>query len=200
MYRENLTKKRWILIILTVVVVNMSFALGILIGQRNSYNDSSTGSLEVKTEIGITKNIFSQIKQKAVIGLQEKPLNIGTLNYLIQKNKIDFELNIEANYTEIILGKDKKNIPLTLSLETMTNNSDGTDVLYNPVGQITLKKVGNVLSTKFYGSTTIDPLHTKQIVLKPLNKEDSQNMYLYNDKNIPEKLNNTSVPYFWIIL
>lgn len=200
MYREKLIKKRWVLIILTIVVVNMSFALGILIGQRNSYNDSTTGSLEIKTEIGITKNIFSEIKQKTVTGLQEKPINVGSLSYLLQKNKIDFELNIETNYTEIVLGKDKRNIPLTLSIETMTNNSDGTDVLYNSVGQITLKKVGNILSTKFYGSATIDPLHTKQIVLKPLNKEDNQNMYLYNDKNIPEKLNNTSMPYFWIIL
>ena len=46
------------LVILIFIVMNMTLALGILIGQRNIFNSSYSGTLNVKNENGLKSNIL----------------------------------------------------------------------------------------------------------------------------------------------
>jgi hypothetical protein len=186
--------------VLIIVVVNMTLGLGILIGQRNNYNNNTIGTLVTKTETGLVKNILSDIKEKTIQGLGPKAVDVGKIKYVQDNNIINYELIISANYTQIIYGEDKKNIPTKLNIETMTTNLDATDAIYEKIGELELKKVGNNLSVKFYGSFEVKSLQVKQIVLKASNKEEAQNIYLYNDKELPDKVNKTPMPYFWAIL
>jgi hypothetical protein len=200
MYKKSIYTNKLKLIFLVIVGANMALALGILIGQRNFYNTSYAGKLETKTESGVSKNIFSDIKEKTVYGLQEKPVEVGVLKYVINNKNLDFQLSINANYTKLKFAKESKDIPLKLSLESMSNNYDESDVVYNKIGEVELKPNGSNLELNFYGAIGVDTLQIKQFVLKPINKEDQQSFYLYNEKSLPEKINNSPMPYFWVSL
>jgi hypothetical protein len=200
MYKKSINSNKIKLIILVIVGANMALALGILIGQRNNYNTSFAGKLETKTESGVSKNIFSDIKEKTVYGLQEKPVEVGVLKYVVNNKNLDFQLSINAPYLKLKFAKESKDVPLKLSLESLTNNYDETDVIYNKIGEVELKPNGNNLELTFYGTIGVETLQIKQFVLKPINKEDQQSFYLYNEKSLPEKINNSPMPYFWVSL
>jgi hypothetical protein len=200
MYKKSIYTNKLKLIFLVIVGANMALALGILIGQRNFYNTSYAGKLETKTESGVSKNIFSDIKEKTVYGLQETPVEVGILKYVINNKNLDFQLSINANYTKLKFAKESKIIPLKLSLESMSNNYDESDVVYNKIGEVELRPNGSNLELNFYGAIGVDTLQIKQFVLKPINNEDQQSFYLYNEKSLPEKINNSPMPYFWVSL
>jgi hypothetical protein len=200
MYKKSINTNKLKLIILVIIGANMALALGILIGQRNFYNVSYAGKLEAKTESGVSKNLFSDIKEKTVYGLQEKPVEVGVLKYVVNNKSLDFQLSINAGYTKLNFAKETKDIPLKLSLESMSNNYDESDVIYNKIGEVELKPNGSNLELNFYGTIGVDTLQIKQFVLKPINKEDQQSFYLYNEKSLPEKINNSPMPYFWVSL
>jgi hypothetical protein len=200
MYKKSIYTNKLKLIFLVIVGANMALALGILIGQRNFYNISYAGKLETKTESGVTKNVFSDIKEKTVYGLQEKPVEVGILKYVINNKNLDFQLSINASYTKLKFAKESKIIPLKLSLESMSNNYDESDVVYNKIGEVELRPNGSNLELNFYGAIGVDTLQIKQFVLKPINNEDKQSFYLYNEKSLPEKINNSPMPYFWVSL
>jgi hypothetical protein len=185
---------------LVLMVVNMAFALGILIGQRNSYNTTFAGTIETKTETGLAKNTLSEIVEKPIMGLKDKPTQVGSIKYVNKDGKFEYELSINSNFNNLTFGEKKKDIPTSLSIESMSYTPDVTNVVYTKVGTIDLKKNGNQMTAKFYGTFEFKSLQVKQIVLKANNQEDTQNIYLYNDTEIPEKLNNTPMPYFWTVL
>ena len=200
MYKKSFDSNKIKLITLIIIGASMLLALGILIGQRNSYNTSFAGNLETKTENGVSKNIFSDIKEKIVYGLQNEQVEVGILKYAINNKNLDFQLTISAPYQKLKFDKESKDIPLKLSLESLTNNYDETDVIYNKIGEVELKPNGNKLELNFFGTIGVNTLQIKQFVLKPINKEDQQSFYLYNEKSLPEKVNNTPMPYFWVSL
>lgn len=201
MYRKyNVINNKTKITVLIVVIINMTLALGILIGQRNFFNSSFAGTLTQKTETGLTKNILSELSEKPILGLSNEPVEVGVLKFIKWNNKIDYSLQFQTQYRELVFGKEKKPIPTKYIIESMVYNQDQSDVIYSKIGELELEKSGKGYKGNFYGEITENALQIKQIVLKAVDSNENQNFYLYQDKNIPEKLNNTPMPYFWVVL
>jgi hypothetical protein len=201
MYRKNnsITNKTKIIVLL-IIIINMTLALGILIGQRNLFNTSFAGSLSQKTESGLTKNILSELNEKTIFALGKEPVEAGVFRYIKWNNKIEYSLNIQSPINELIFGKEKKAFPTKYSIESITYNQDQSDVVYTKIGELEMEKNGKGAKAVFYGEITENTLQIKQLVLKALDNNENQNFYLYSDKNLPEKLLNRPMPYFWIVL
>jgi hypothetical protein len=201
MYRKNNSiNNKTKITVLIIVIINMTLALGVLIGQRNLFNTSYAGTLSQKTETGLTKNILSELNERTIYTLGKEPIDAGIFRFIKWNNKIDYSLNLQSPINELVFGKEKKLIPLKFSIEAMTYNQDQSDVVYTKVGEIDLEKNGKGLKTIFYGEITENTLQIKQLVLKALDNNENQNFYLYSDKNLPEKLQNKPMPYFWVVL
>jgi hypothetical protein len=196
MYKRNNIGQKVKIILLIVIAVNMALALGILIGQRNDYNLSKVGALEISTESGKVKNFFTKVRTIKIEGLQDKPIEAGEIKYL-DEEIVQYQINIKANYIDIRFGKEKKELPTKLSIFHLSFNKDLTNLKEEKIGEIELEKKEGGTKGVHFGQFKNDPLQVNKIVIKPENKEDVQNFYLLNDKNYPESLNNTSMPYFW---
>ncbi|MGL4757799.1 MAG: hypothetical protein ACRCXZ_00545 [Patescibacteria group bacterium] len=204
MQRRNIDSfKKVKLALLLVISFSMTLALGILIGQRNTYNSSFPGTLEVKSYNGESKNVFSEIKTSTIYELSSEPMNVGTFQYMIWDGKMDFNIKIETQSTDLKFQKEKISIPSKFNVEVMYYNEDQTDVFYEKLGEIEFKKSNenaSILQANFSSSLTKNPLQVKQLVLKVQELELQQNFYQYNDKNIPEKLNGKPMPFYWTAL
>ncbi len=201
MYRKNnVINNKTKVTVLIVVIINMTLALGILIGQRNFFNSSYAGTLTQKTESGLTKNLLSELAEKPIYTLGVEPTEVGTFKYIKWNNKIDFSISIFTKSQSLTLNKDTLPLPTKYSIQTLTYNQDQSEVLYNNIGELEFEKSGKGLKGSFYGEISENALQIKQVVLKALDNNENQNFYLYSDKNIPEKLNNTPMPYFWVVL
>jgi hypothetical protein len=191
-----------------LVAISMVFVFGILIGQRNLYNQTTKTNLVIKNENGSAQNLFSEIQNLTIWGLDEKPVSVGSFSYYTRDKVVYFKMDIASNYYILSgAGGQKKNIPLEYDLYTnsVVLDQKGVDSIKDvKIGGLDLKKVGNGLAIVYYGQYNQElgdkgePLQVKQIVLKVKDKVQDQNMYLYNDKTLPESLNGTNMPYFWI--
>jgi hypothetical protein len=201
MYRKNnsITNKTKIIVLL-IIVINMTLALGILIGQRNLFNTSFAGSLSQKTESGLTKNILSELNERTIFTLGKEPVESGVFRYIKWNNKIEYSLNIQSPINELIFGKEKKAFPTKYSIESIAYNQEQSDVIYTKIGELEMEKSGKGTKAVFYGEITENTLQIKQLVLKAIDNNENQNFYLYSDKNLPEKLLNKPMPYFWVVL
>lgn len=188
------------LVILIFVIVNMTLALGILIGQRNIFNSSYSGTLNVKNESGLKFNILSDLKERPLMGLGQEALEVGSLKYLVQGEKIEFKFELKTNYKNLSFQKEKKELPKNYSIETLIYGGDQIEAKYEKIGTILLDSNEEGLKGSFAGTIDNNALQVKQIVLKNIDKEQGQDYYLYNDKSVPETLNNQPMPYFWVNL
>jgi hypothetical protein len=178
-----------------VVLTAMIFVLGILIGQRNFFNQNTKAVYTIQTEIGSGNNILSELKTLPIWGIsdsKEKSLQVGSFTFY-KKDKSYFQIFIDTPVNLVSKGGlDEIPNEYKIIAQVFVNGK----VVDTEIGALELKK-GNNLNVQYFGEFT-NALQPNQIVLKVKNKEEEQNKYLYNDKMIPTSLNNSPMPFFWI--
>jgi hypothetical protein len=191
------------------------FYLGYLFGSREKYN-SQPDNITLTATNGARKNYLTQIERRVVFGA----VNSGSVKTPQVFGEMLF-IQESSNETQILLalqnvpattrnadGSKEKLIPANLEVLLATRNTDGTDFIYESIGQInfdapdkTNQRTGKFSTTiprKLYN--TDNPTKSVQrIEFRPQKIED-ENIFTLDNADLPINARQRKAAYFWVNL
>ena len=202
-------------VLIAVISIVGLFYLGYLFGSREKYN-SQPDNITLTATNGARKNYLTQIERRVVFGA----VNSGSVKTPQVFGEMLF-IQESSNETQILLalqnvpattrnadGSKEKFIPTNLEVLLATRNTDGTDFIYESIGQInfdapdkTNQRTGKFSTTiprKLYN--TDNPTKSVQrIEFRPQKIED-ENIFTLDNADLPINARQRKAAYFWVNL